>query len=493
MNAITEQGGAVRPQFLGIASPPLPVWIGAASLLAIAALLLGPVVLGLLLILLLAAAMVPRYRVAFLAFMCFLPSLGELESNAYLPNIWLVFYAILLASWLYTALTRPRKIYLDLAITSAYCAFLLVCLLSEIGSYDLTAFRGVTLAASPNRIIWEPLLVTSTAILAMSGFENRGQLRRILWALVLSGIVYAPTVFFWGTESEAGGRRSGVFTDAGPASIHMLFCTIAALSLLRSSSKGARIVLSAAAGLFLVTQLFTVSKSVMVVAVVLVLLSALIDGGIKRLGTAVLVLTLVAGLAFVVAPDRIRAPVAQIITSLLFDSQAVAADMGGRVSTFAARTWSVEAGLRAASEHPWLGVGWGKHMTWIGLNDPMDAGNATSVEFHVRYIIILAEVGITGFLIYLGIIYLTLRTNLRLLRRFRDGGDAAMFSIAKGLLLSMVAVLVTFLAAPGRQDGAMIFWVLVGLTAALGRLAAEEKTVFASTGAAALAQPGNED
>ena len=444
----------------------LPLAFLAMVLSVALALALGPWTLVAFPLFFLILKLIPDLGASFLLFLCFLPSLGEIEQHAIRPHIWLPFYAILVVSWFYHVATNPKRIYFNGPLTVAYLAFLLVCTLSLIGSYDLSAVpMGKDFLRGPYRSVWEALLISGLGILSMAAFETQQQLERVFWVIILSCLlIYVPSLFLTQIEIEADGqigRFPGLFSDAHPAATYMLLCTILSTSLLKNASGRSRTILLVATFVFLSTNYFTSVKTVFVTIPIIFLFSVFLEKGLKRMlqDGLLLIVSLVA--VFPLLPVSLQNPLQQIFVSLFVDYTQVVAGQGAGISTFAHRIEDWQAGFDLLTRDlSFLGVGFGKSQFAI----------KPFVQYHVYYVLILAETGILGLLIFLSIILMTLFIAFRSLRYYKRMQNAVMYSLIKGLILSFVALLVLFMAMPGPLEGARLFWVLVGLIGATERL-----------------------
>lgn len=440
----------------------LPLSLLVTVLSVVLALALGPWALIAFPLFFLILKLIPDLRLSFLVFLCFFPSLGEIDVHPIRPHIWLPFYAILVASWLYHAVIRPKQIYIHGLLTVAYCIFLLICILSLIGSYDLTSISaGKDFLRGPYRTIWEGLLISGLGILSMSAFETQHQLERIFWVSILSSLlIYVPSLFLTGIEIEKDGqigRFAGVFSDPHSAAIHLLFCALLSLSLLRYASGRSRTILLLAAFVFLGMQFFTGVKTIFVIMPVLFLFSVLLEKGLKTLLWNGLILAIGVAAAFPLLPVGLQTSLYQILVSLFVDYTQPVGNQGDAISTFAPRMEHWKAGLDLLTrDQSLLGIGFGKSMYAI----------KPFVQYHVYYVLILAETGILGLLIFLSIVVLTLFIAFRCLYYYRCIKDDTMFSLVKGLILSLLSVLIAFTASPGNLQDHRLFWLLVGLIGA---------------------------
>ena len=405
--------------------------------------------------------LVPDLRTSFLVFLCVLPSFGELGEHTIQPNVWIPFYAVLVSSWLYHVATRPQQIHFNGPLTVGYLAFLLTCILSLIGSYDLGPESiGKDFLNSPYRGVWEALLLSGLGIFSMSAFETERQLEKIFWVIILSSLlVYVPSFFITGQEIEPDGqisRRAGLFTDAHMGASYMLFATILAISLLKNASGRVRALLLLAIGVFLSTHYLTVVKTVLVTMLIVFLFSIFVDKGLKKMVSYGVLLLLGAAAVYPLLPAFLQGAFQQIVVSLFVDYTQPVARHGG-FSTFAPRVehWLIGFDL-LTKDLSLIGVGIGKHTSAL----------RPFVLLHVYYVQILAETGILGLLIFLSVIFITLFIAFRSLFYYRRMKNHKMEALVKGMILSFLATLIIFTSVPGGIQEHRLFWVLVGLIGA---------------------------
>jgi O-antigen ligase len=100
---------------------------------------------------------------------------------------------------------------------------------------------------------------------------------------------------------------------------------------------------------------------------------------------------------------------------------------------------------------------------------------------HNAYLGSIAELGILGLILYLGLLVSTAEALRRAARRGREVGAFFTSSMAGALLLSLVAWAVTaiFLSA----ETARAFWIILGITLALPKVIASETAATESEAA----------
>ena len=144
------------------------------------------------------------------------------------------------------------------------------------------------------------------------------------------------------------------------------------------------------------------------------------------------------------------------------------------------RLYLWQAAKLSIQDHPWLGIGYGGFRpasNELLLNTPgVDLGGYPLKEggqpAHSSYIGSFAELGVVGFVLYVGLLISTGRTLRRAAIQARKAGAFFAGNVAGALLLVLVtwAVISAFLSTEtGRA-----FWIIVGMTLALPRLISSE-------------------
>ncbi len=410
---------------------------------------------------------VPRPAAAFGLFLCFLPHLGEPEAQAVLMTVWVPPYLLLAAAWGLAAVTRPGEVRIDAPLLVLYLLLVTTCAWSLRVGLDLFA-RGEAPAADAARAgarVREALMASSLMVFALSAFRDERGLRRLFQVVMLSGVPYAVTLFFFGPEVELGGhinRYKGFYTSGHAAALHMIVCSVLAVSLLRLERGRRRLVPAACLVLFLATHAATNIRTAQAVMPLLVFCALAME---RRARTVALAAVVAAGLlaaAFPFLPRGLQSNVTTIVSAVTGSGgggiQAYSAG-GAKLSTFQLRVEHVRQGLALAASHPGFGVGLGRH-GWAVVVSQVS-------QLHNYYVIVLAETGLAGFLLYASIVAYGLAVGGRLLRLAREAGRRETFLLAQGLLLSLVAVLVMFMTLPGNTVGERYLWPFLGLLVAL--------------------------
>ena len=154
------------------------------------------------------------------------------------------------------------------------------------------------------------------------------------------------------------------------------------------------------------------------------------------------------------------------------------ADAGRRSGSGRTYLWS--AAWTSVEERPWLGLGYGGFrpasnellLSTPGVDFEVYRLKPRGQPVHNAYLGSLAELGILGLILYLGLLVSTAETLRRAARRGREVGAFFASRMAGALLLSLVAwaAIAIFLSAEtGRA-----FWIILGITLALPKVIASE-------------------
>lgn len=382
-------------------------------------------------------------------FLCFLPVVGEIGmvTKTYLEYVWPAACLIVGLDWCRQVCFSPSTVSIHPAISVSY--FLLIA------TWGISLTGGLASNLLPpdaadllNKQICEMFLTSTILIVSISAATNKLQLERIFKVIVFSSIPYAITIFFLGGEVESTGdvaRRSGIFIDFGPSGTYMLFASILALALIRM--KKGTILFLACILLFSSTLAMTLSKTSMVVLMVLIVLAPLLDFNWKLSAAMTLGAPIALLGALPLLPTSIIKALHQTFVSLFIDSSAVVAGQGG---TFGDRIKHFWMGLELFQNYPILGCGLNRHLIIYPV-------------FHVTYVTILSETGILGFMVFLLFIAIILLSGFRSLRTLALIGDRNGHAMMKALLLSFALVLLTWSTQPLRGQEERLFWLISGL------------------------------
>jgi O-antigen ligase len=325
----------------------------------------------------------------------------------------------------------------------------------------------------------------SIAVVYMLSFasllESRQDLERVVWVVALASLVFGALAFRHVSEAFTfgqvvqEGRAQGGIGDPNFFAATQLVALPLVIALAGHVKKR-----SLQIGLYATVMLIIGS-----------ILTSLSRGGF--IGLAVLLILLVLVPFHVVFRTRRNKTIALLVVALGMVAMAVpySSELTERVQTTFGQT---NPGARSGSgriylwlaartsieERPWLGLGYGgfrASSNELLLNTPgVDLSGFALKEggqpAHSTYVGSLAELGIVGVVLYLGLLISTGRMLRRAAIQGRKAGAFFASSVAGALLLGLVtwAVISVFLSA----ETARAFWIILGLTLALPRLISSE-------------------
>lgn len=289
---------------------------------------------------------------------------------------------------------------------------------------------------------------------------------RWVFALFIIGALVSAAVGLatGGAASAEGGRLGGSGVNANELGELLIPATIlaAALGACRDLTVPVRAAAFGASGLSALALLMTVSRGAMVGLAVALLIAPLLVGPGRRLLALTLVALVVAGsAAYFVA----LAPA----TDLQRIAQSDSSGGSGRTSI-----WKV--GWRMVEAHPLIGVGAGNYANST-VHFLFDAGAIQRPDFivdkpkpaHNVYLQALAELGIVGLALFLGIIGFSLQSLLRTARVFRRAGSRSMEVLSRGLLIGLCGLLASAFFSTAIYSKQL--WLLLALSVTLGAMA----------------------
>jgi putative inorganic carbon (HCO3(-)) transporter len=149
----------------------------------------------------------------------------------------------------------------------------------------------------------------------------------------------------------------------------------------------------------------------------------------------------------------------------LIQSRLFGDDYGAAQGRIPLNKWAINV-IKA---HPILGVGVRNYGKVMHLYNPnLEAHKANRV--HNIYLLMAAEMGIPGLLVFLWFLYAIFRQGFRNLK----GKDVFLVCLNIGILVGMATLLAHWLVDPGYIGRVGNFWVLTGLIAASGKMYGEE-------------------
>jgi O-antigen ligase len=136
--------------------------------------------------------------------------------------------------------------------------------------------------------------------------------------------------------------------------------------------------------------------------------------------------------------------------------------------------WKI--GWRMVRANPVLGVGAGNY-TNSAVHYLLEPGDIKRSDYivdqpkvaHNVYLQVLAELGVVGLALFVGVIGFSLLSVARAARAFARAGDRSMELLARGLLIAMVGLLAAFFFASAIYSKQL--WLLLGVCGTLPALA----------------------
>lgn len=351
-------------------------------------------------------------------------------------------------------------------ITWLGSAFVLLVLASTMWAGDPTLVRrGVVLLGQ--------LVVLGVIVLDVVDSWDEAHL--LLRALIVGGLVAAGLTIF---DSIQTGRRAGDMVAGinGTAEIMVTIMPFAFYLVASEKSLLWRLVAVSFIGMGSGAVVGTMSRWSMMLlpAVILIMSIQVLRAGRGRgwllLGFAVLTIALFSQEdSFERLERRIQSIVPYLTTT-------VQADDGGGLS---GRGYHLAVGVAMFRDYPILGVGYnnfgdqflfqyqyrvpGGNNLWTSRRSP-----------HSSHVGILAELGLVGALLWFSILFSALRNAWRASRTWETRSNRIHSTFVFGLLISLLLQAGPY-AMYGPNQNTKLFWVLVGLSVAVWRLAREDE------------------
>ncbi|MCX5699823.1 MAG: O-antigen ligase family protein [Candidatus Omnitrophica bacterium] len=204
-----------------------------------------------------------------------------------------------------------------------------------------------------------------------------------------------------------------------------------------------------------------------ITVIFLALISTVSRGGIVGLGGMLLILTLK-------SKRKILTIIAVCIVVVLFintmpqnlrerfsKTQVTANARGigdGDIDSTTRRYYLAQAGWRIFLSHPLFGIGVGNYYYENRNYAPVSPGRA-----HNMYLEMMAELGIIGIILFLGIIFYTFKSLNRIIK-----SKSPLNGYAKGFYIGLIGFLIAGIFLHAQQD--RVLWFLIFMSAALERI-----------------------
>jgi putative inorganic carbon (hco3(-)) transporter len=326
----------------------------------------------------------------------------------------------------------------------------------------------------------------SIAVVYMLAFasliESRRDLERVVWVISIASFAFGmlssqrvSEALGLGQVVVEAGRAQGALGDANAFAATELFALPLVIALAGHVKKRwLQLGLYATAFVIIGSIVKSVSRGGLVGLAVLLILLVVVPFRVlfrTRRNKAIALLVVTFGVAALSV--RYSAPLSTRVQSTFDQADPGASSGSGRTYLWLAAWTSIE-------ERPWLGLGYGGFrpasnellLATPGVDLDVYPLKPRGQPAHNAYIGSLAELGILGLILYLGLLVSTAETLRRAARRGREVGAFFASSMAGALLLALVAwaAIATFISAEtGRA-----FWIILGITLALPKVIASE-------------------
>jgi O-antigen ligase len=293
----------------------------------------------------------------------------------------------------------------------------------------------------------------------------------LISALLVGGAITSAYALANGTVAN-GRLTASLFNPNALATEVVAAMAIAGFMLLATRRVSVRAGLLILLGLFSVVLAQTQSRSGILALAAAALCAIMVAGPLRGRITAMLLIAgaFSVGYYFFAAPAQLRERIASIGAGTSQSSP-------GR-----ADTWQIA--LHMSGDHPIAGVGLGnfpaRELEYV--TETLNLVDITSVRryrlvVHNSYLEFLAELGIVGLTLFLGVLWLTVgRLATVVLRRGRDGGMTLL--LGRALTTASAAVLTTQIFGSGEYSKQL--WLLLGMSAAAASLAARPRAEAAA-------------
>jgi O-antigen ligase len=333
-------------------------------------------------------------------------------------------------------------------------------------AYSLWAFASGLWTVSLGGTIFQ-LGSLAIALVYMLAFATLLRTERVLLVGLYAAAAVALGVALTGIMS-AQGRAEGVSGD--PNEFARILLVMLPLVIVLAAQVGAR---------WLRIVLYAV-----VALIVLAVFASLSRGGMLTLiATVLLVLTVPARTLFRSGPQKAAVIVLLVVggvaafqVSGAAASERINAIFANEDETGAGRLNAWKAAWTAVEERPILGLGYGgfdPSANELMLRTPgVDLSNqkllAGGLKAHSTYIGTLAELGVLGLILFLGVLVSTIRALREIAARARRLQRPFVMRLANALVISLVgwAVASLFLSSETSRT----LWIIVGLSVGLGRV-----------------------
>jgi O-antigen ligase len=335
--------------------------------------------------------------------------------------------------------------------------------------------------------LWSVRIQGTTSLLASLGISvtymfafasllaTRRDLDRLLYAVAFAALgvgLYAIASFF--LHISAGllqGRAIGGSEDPNFFAAYQIVALPLVLALAgQAADRRLRTILYCTLLVIVASILASASRGGLLGLAAMIVLLVYFRAGVifrSRRQKSIVLLALVGATA--VALQAASSIVLPRITSLFNETSSAAAEGSGRKEVWRSAEMSI-------AERPLLGLGYG---AFEGVSNDLlvRTPNIQFTHFELRlkglrvhnaYLSSMAELGLPGLILFVGLLVSTLRALRRTARRGRELGDAPLARVANAFVLSLIGWCVTSIFLSSETSRGL--WIVVGISLALPRL-----------------------
>jgi putative inorganic carbon (hco3(-)) transporter len=348
------------------------------------------------------------------------------------------------------------------------------------GAYSLWAFASGlwTTSVSGTTYLLGSLAIALVYMLAFSAMlESRRDLKHVLSVLalvsLLLGALSFPRVsqaFDLGQVIQAGRSQGGVGDPNSFAALQVLTLPLVIVLATEARKRWVQLGLYAGALVIIGSTMTSLSRGGLIaLAVLLVLLLVIPFRFLFRSRRNKAIALLVVAFGVTAVSIRQASSLTSRIETIVGQGNPGAQQGSGRVELWRAAGTSI-------AERPWFGLGYGAFPSasnellfrtpGVDLQNVTVHGNGQPV--HNAYIESLAELGIAGLILYVGLLISTARALRRTAVRAYEVGEEFVAVVANALVLSLITWAITSFFLSVETSRAL--WILVGLSLALPKL-----------------------
>jgi len=287
--------------------------------------------------------------------------------------------------------------------------------------------------------------------------DSPARVRMVLWSCIISMLLASSVAIFQHFSAEDVIRAKGTFSDSNYFCLYLL--PIIPVAFYRASDERLciqRVLARIATIALILAVIFTFSRGGMIGLAVVLFLLALKS---KRKLLAILILGIIITIFVANMPDYFRERIEK--TKIELEGEKT------YTSTYR-RLLLVKGGWKMFLDKPLTGVGIGNFFWSVREYTPVRIHPGLA---HNMYIEVLAELGLIGMFLFMGIIFLTLRD----LRRIIKMASFSLKSYAQGLYVGLIAFLVSALFLHAQYE--KFFWLFIFLTICLKNIVIKKEEV----------------